>query len=285
MFIARTRRELDTFLGRAKTENRSLGLVPTMGALHRGHISLVNCCSSENDVTVVSVFVNPTQFNDPKDLEIYPRDLEKDLTMLRGSGCDVVFTPDVETIYPEQDNRVFNFGQLESVMEGKSRPGHFNGVAQVVSRLFELVKPDRAYFGKKDIQQLAIIRKLTALTGMPVEIRGCETLRENDGLAMSSRNMLLTDEQRKNAAIIYRTLKEATSKKDLGVEQLKNWIADTINNDPLMKVEYAEIAGSSDLQPVTDWTGSETELVICVAVRAGNIRLIDNIFFPNFVLL
>ncbi len=285
MLIARTRKELDSFFGRAGRENRTLGLVPTMGALHQGHMSLVSCCNSENDVTVVSVFVNPTQFNDPKDLEIYPRDLEKDINMLSGSGCDVVFAPDVETIYPEPDNRVFNFGPLERVMEGKLRPGHFNGVAQVVSRLFELVKPDRAYFGKKDIQQLAIIRKLTALTGLPVEIRGCDTLRENDGLAMSSRNMLLTGEQRKNAAIIYRTLREATLKKELGVDQLKTWIADTINSNTLLKVEYVEIAGSSDLQPVTHWAGSEAELVICVAVRAGNIRLIDNVFFSNFVLL
>jgi pantoate--beta-alanine ligase len=262
-----------------------VGLVPTMGALHRGHLSLIECCKSENAVTVVSIFVNPTQFNDPEDLKNYPRNLERDIGMLRESGCDMLFVPGIKTIYPRPDLRIFDFGGLERRMEGQFRPGHFNGVAQVVSRLFDIIKPDRAYFGKKDIQQLAIIRKLTTMLNSNVEIRACETLREDDGLAMSSRNVLLSAGQRKNAAIINRTLREAARKRGMEVGELKQWVADVINDNPFFELEYFEIVGSSDLQIVNDWSGSENELIACIAVRAGRIRLIDNVFFPNFALL
>jgi len=285
MIVARTIKQAGSFLLKTKMDKRSVGLVPTMGALHRGHLSLIECCRSENAVTVVSVFVNPTQFNDPADLKNYPRDLERDIRLLRGSGCDMVFVPGIKTIYPRPDLRTFDFGGLERSMEGQFRPGHFNGVAQVVSRLFNIIKPDRAYFGKKDIQQLAIIRKLTTMLSLPVEIRACDTLREDDGLAMSSRNVLLSAGQRKNAAIINQTLREVPQKRGLEVGELRQWVADVINDNPFLELEYFEIVGSKDLQPVNDWQGGEEELIACIAVRAGRIRLIDNIFFPNFASL
>ena len=285
MILARTLRDAGSFLFKMREDKRSVGLVPTMGALHRGHLSLIECCNSENAATVVSIFVNPTQFNDPKDLKNYPRNLERDISMLRESGCDMLFVPGIKTIYPRPDLRIFDFGGLERRMEGQFRPGHFNGVAQVVSRLFDIIKPDRAYFGKKDIQQLAIIRKLTAMLNSNVEIRACETLREDDGLAMSSRNVLLSAGERENAAIINRTLREAVRKKGMEVCELKQWVADVINNNPFLELEYFEIVGSSDLQPVNHWTGTEDELVACIAVRAGRIRLIDNVFFSNFASL
>ncbi len=285
MIIARTIKQAGSFLARIRKEKMSVGLVPTMGALHRGHLSLIECCRSENAVTVVSIFVNPTQFNDPKDLKNYPRNLEKDISRLKESGCDMLFVPATRTIYPRPDLRIFDFGGLEHRMEGQFRPGHFNGVAQVVSRLFDIIKPDRAYFGKKDIQQLAIIRKLTAMQNSDVEIRACETLREDDGLAMSSRNVLLSAEQRENAAIINQTLREAVRKRGMTVDELKSWVADVINKNPLFELEYFEIVNSSDLQPVTDWAGGEDELVACIAVRTSQIRLIDNVFFHNFASL
>ena len=253
-----------------------------MGALHKGHISLVNCCEKENDVTVVTVFVNPDQFNDPADLENYPRDLESDLRLLGPTGCNMVFAPDVRTIYPEPDTRVFDFGDLGRVMEGKYRPGYFNGVARVVSRLFRIIKPDRAYFGEKDIQQLAVIRKMTGMPGLPVEIRACPTLREEDGLAMSSRNRLLSPEQRKNAPLIFKTLKAAAQNRDMDTARLKQWVTATINANPFLEVEYFEIVGNRDLQPVTDHRIEGHEVTGCIAVRAGRVRLIDNVFFPNF---
>jgi pantoate--beta-alanine ligase len=281
MIIAETMKEVADFLSKTRALGRSAGLVPTMGALHKGHLSLIDCSTSENDVTVVTIFVNPTQFNDQKDLENYPRNLGKDLELLEGTGCSLVFVPGVKTIYPRPDRRVFDFGGLDKTMEGLYRPGHFNGVAQVVSRLFEIISPDRAYFGEKDIQQLAIIRKMTHMLGMPVEIRACPTLREADGLAMSSRNVLLDAEQRKSAALIYRTLQQAADKTDMDVEQLKEWVARKINGNPALELEYFEIVDSINLQPAGSRTGSE-KVIGCIAVRAGRIRLIDNIFFPNF---
>ncbi len=285
MIVTRTIKETGSFLLKTRTDKRSVGLVPTMGALHRGHLSLIECCRSENAVTVVSVFVNPTQFNDPADLKNYPHDPERDIRLLRRSGCDMVFVPGIQTIYPRPDMRTFDFGGLERSMEGQFRPGHFNGVAQVVSRLFDIIKPDRAYFGKKDIQQLAIIRKLTTMLNLPVEIRACDTIREDDGLAMSSRNMLLSAGQRKNAAIINQTLMEVPQKRGMEVSELKRWVADVINDNSFLEIEYFEIVGSKDLQPVNEWQGGEEELIACIAVRAGRIRLIDNIFFPNFASL
>ncbi len=285
MILARTIEETENYLSTIRREGKCIGLVPTMGSLHAGHLSLVNCCRAENDVTVVTIFVNPAQFNDPEDFERYPRNPDQDLHKLERTGCEMVFIPDVETIYPEPDRRTFDFGKLGKIMEGRSRPGHFNGVARVVSRLFDIIKPDRAYFGEKDIQQLAIIRKMAAVIKSPVEIRACATLRESDGLAMSSRNMLLNERERKNAALIIQTLRKALQKQDLQVNELKQWVAGVINQNPFLELDYFEIVNSSDLKPVIDWSDGEGKLIGCIAVFVGKVRLIDNIFFSNFATL
>ncbi len=257
----------------------TIGFVPTMGALHEGHLSLVKQAISETDVVVVSIFVNPTQFNDPKDLERYPRTLETDLKMLEKTGCHIVFAPVAAEIYPNPDTRVFTFGNLENVMEGKHRPGHFNGVAQVVSKLFEIVKPHKAYFGLKDFQQLAIIKNMVAQFNFAVEIVSCPIVREETGLAMSSRNELLTVEERKNASIISHTLfKSRELTEDKSVNELKRWITETINKNPYLTVEYVEIVDDIQLQPIKSWD-EKTVKVCCVAVFCGKVRLIDNIVF------
>ncbi len=285
MYVARTLREAEQFLSPSRKALKETGLVPTMGALHKGHLSLVDCCRGENDITVVSVFVNPTQFNDQADLVKYPRNPERDIELLSAAGCDMVFMPGVKTIYPRPDKRTFYFGELGRIMEGRFRPGHFNGVAQVVSRLFSLIRPHRAYFGMKDIQQLAVVRKMTSMLNLPVEIRACDTVREGSGLAMSSRNELLTPAQRKNAGLIYNTLVEASGKTDMEPAELKKWVTRKINSNHFLEVEYFEIVSESDLQPVEKRSDAPEGLVGCIAVRAGSVRLIDNIFFPNFELL
>lgn len=282
MIIIRTLPETGKILSSLKMQGKSTGLVPTMGALHMGHVSLLDYCRRENDISIVSIFVNPTQFNDPEDLKRYPRNEEKDLEVLRNARCDIAFIPDIKTVYPEPDKRFFEFGNLDKVMEGRLRPGHFNGVAQVVSRLFQIIEPDRAYFGEKDLQQLAIIKEMTRILGLPVKIRACPTLREDNGLAMSSRNVLLNAEQRKNAALISKTLKKATEKTDMEVEELKKWVTETINRNPGLEVEYFEVVAGNDLQPLSQWCPGR-QAAGCIAVRIGEIRLIDNIFFPNFV--
>jgi len=257
----------------------TIGFVPTMGALHQGHLSLVKQAIAETDVAVVSIFVNPTQFNDPKDLERYPRTLDADLQLLEKTGCHIVFAPVVNEIYPEPDTRKFNFGALETVMEGKHRPGHFNGVAQVVSKLFEIVEPNKAYFGLKDFQQLAIIRNMVVQLNLLVEIVPCPIVREESGLAMSSRNELLSTEERKNAAVISETLfkaKELAGEKS--VNELKNWIVETINKNKYLTVEYVDIVDDIQLQPVKSWNEKAVK-VCCIAVFCGKIRLIDNIVF------
>ncbi len=278
MLITATISELKSHLP-MPSSGKQIGFVPTMGALHRGHISLVEQAVNENDTVVVSVFVNPTQFNDPKDLERYPRNLEADLRLLEETGCHLVFVPAVNEVYPEPDTRKFNFGDLETVMEGKHRPGHFNGVAQVVSKLFDIVQPHRAYFGLKDFQQLAIIKNMVAQLQLPVEIVSCPIIREESGLAMSSRNELLTADERKNAALISQTLFEAKKLiTEKSVPTLAEWITETINKNPFLRVEYVEIVDSSTLQPVENRNSNE-EIVCCVAVFCGKIRLIDNIVF------
>lgn len=255
----------------------SIGFVPTMGALHKGHLSLVEKARDENKTVVASIFVNPTQFNDPKDLQRYPRDIDADLKLLAPTGCDIVFAPEPEEIYPEPDTRKFDFGELETVMEGKHRPGHFNGVAQVVSKLFDIVKPDRAYFGQKDFQQLAVIKQLVKQLQLPVEIMACPIIREESGLAMSSRNQLLSSEQRENAAVINETLRKAKKLSgEKSVEELTEWVTVTINKNPLLDVEYFEVVDDENLQPVKSWKDSGTK-VGCIAVYCGKIRLIDNI--------
>lgn len=275
MFLAETKEKLQKYLaGKGK-----IGFVPTMGALHNGHLSLVKQSVSETEITVVSIFVNPTQFNDPADLERYPRTLEADLKMLEQTGCQVVFAPSVTEIYPEPDTRIFNFGLLETVMEGEFRPGHFKGVAQVVSRLFDLVQPVKAYFGLKDFQQLAVIKNMVAQLNLPVEIVACPIVREKNGLAMSSRNELLTADERKNAAAISATLfqaKELSSEKS--VNELKSWVIETINKNPYLTVEYFEIVDDINLQPVQNWNEPGVKIG-CVAVFCGKVRLIDNVVF------
>jgi len=278
MILVKTVKELQTEL-RSLKKSGTIGFVPTMGALHTGHISLVEKAMVENQLVVVSIFVNPTQFNDPKDLEKYPRTLETDLKLLEPSGCHLVFAPNANEVYPEPDSRTFNFGTLETVMEGKHRPGHFNGVAQVVSKLFDMVLPDKAYFGLKDFQQLAIIKKMVEMLDLKIEIVPCEIIRENTGLAKSSRNELLTAEERENAAIIYATLAEAKElMQQKSVYEIRKWVIDTINKNPFLTVEYFEIVDDMHLQPVKNWDEKNIK-VGCIAVFCGKVRLIDNIVF------
>lgn len=281
MKVAETVQQLHDVLDHPRVAKQSIGFVPTMGALHEGHLSLVKQCKGQNDVTVVSIFVNPTQFNDKNDLKNYPRMPERDTAMLREAGCDVVFMPGEQEMYPEPDTRQFDFGALARVMEGVHRPGHFNGVAQVVTRLFDMVKPHRAYFGQKDFQQLAVIRKVVKDLQLPVEIVACAIVREADGLAMSSRNMLLSPDQRTHAVLISRTLFRA---RDIAgarsVEEVKDFVTKTLNADPFLDTEYFEICNDTTLQPVLSWNdaGGKTG---CVAVRVGKIRLIDNVSFSS----
>lgn len=277
MKIINTIKELKQVLDEARSKGMSVGLVPTMGALHEGHASLVRRSVGENDLTVVSDFVNPTQFNDKNDLENYPRTLEADCILLERIGAQYVFAPSVQEMYPEPDTRQFDFTPLDKVMEGIYRPGHFNGVAQIVSKLFYAVEPDRAYFGEKDFQQLAIIRELARQLDLKVKIVGCPIVREEDGMALSSRNVLLTKSQRKIAANISRTLfasrKYAHSH---AVEDVKRYVVDSINAIDGLKVEYFEIVDGNTLQPLAKW-GSGEYIVGCITVYCGKVRLIDNI--------
>lgn len=259
--------------------HKTIGFVPTMGALHTGHISLMTRASRENDQVVVSIFVNPTQFNNPEDLEKYPRTLEKDLAIIDSHLRDIiVYTPEPSDIYGSQIlSTSFDFEGLEHQMEGKFRPGHFNGVGTVVSKLFEIVRPHNAYFGEKDFQQLQIIRKLVQLKKLPVHIVPCPISREENGLAMSSRNERLTPEIRKEAAIIYKTLLNMRSKsKTASVQELKNDVIDTFENHPLFSLEYIEIAEESSLIPAEMMTPDNSYRAF-IAVFADNVRLIDTI--------
>ena len=278
MFLTGTITELQNKLSELKKAG-TIGFVPTMGALHSGHISLVNQAVAENQIVVVSIFVNPTQFNDKNDLARYPRTLESDLKLLEKTGCQIVFAPTAQEVYPEPDTRKFNFGPLETVMEGKHRPGHFNGVAQVVSKLFDFVKPDKAYFGLKDFQQLAIIKEMVKQMKIDIEIVACPIIREESGLAMSSRNELLTTEERKNAAVISETLFKAKELANLkSVNELETWVIETINKNSFLTVEYFEIVDELQLQPVKSWNDKCTK-VGCIAVFCGKVRLIDNVVF------
>ena len=280
MEIIRTVAELRTKLNAAR-EKGSIGLVPTMGALHAGHLSLIRRARKENDTVVVSVFVNPTQFNNPTDLVTYPRTEAADVAMLESAGVDYAFIPTVEEIYPEPDTRVFDLGPVAEVMEGAMRPGHFNGVAQIVSKLFDYTRPTRAYFGEKDFQQIAVIRKMVQLEGFDLEIVDCPIKREDDGLAMSSRNVRLTPEQRAVAPVINRTLQSSLEfAKDHTVEETKRFVIDELNSKPHMQVEYYEIVDAFTMQPITDWAQTE-QAVGCVTVFCGDVRLIDNIKYQQ----
>jgi pantoate--beta-alanine ligase len=270
---------LTKYIDLLKGKNHTIGFVPTMGALHEGHLSLIGTAVAENTTVVVSIFVNPTQFNNKTDLANYPRMPQEDFEKCENAGATIVFAPTIEEVYPEPDTRVFDFGTLDKVMEGQHRPGHFNGVAQVVSRLFDIVKPTKAYFGRKDFQQLAIIKRMVEMLKYPIEIVACETVREPDGLAMSSRNLLLTQEHRASAPLIHATLSEARNlKQQKNVKDLTDWVVTQINSNSNLKVEYFTIANAKTLEPVSQWTEAQ-ELVGCIAVWAGNVRLIDNISF------
>ena len=277
MQIVSSIKDLKNFLALEREKGKKVGLVPTMGALHAGHISLVKRCVAENDICVVSDFVNPTQFNDKHDLETYPRTLDADCALLEPVGCDYVFAPSVAELYPEPDTRVFNLGPVAQVMEGPRRPGHFNGVAQVVSKLFYIVEPDNAYFGEKDFQQIAVIREMVRQLNLPVHIVDCPIQREADGLALSSRNTRLTPEQRQKAPVIARTLKESTTFVPAkSVQEVIDYVVNTINQVPEMEVEYFEIVDGNTMQPIQNWSDT-TYPVGCITVYCGEVRLIDNI--------
>ncbi len=279
MLVVKEINELKRLIRAAKSEGKRVGFVPTMGALHAGHLSLIEQAGRQTEFVVVSIFVNPTQFNDPNDLVRYPRNLERDLALLDPTPCRLVFAPKVETMYPEQDTRQFNFGHLEQVMEGKFRPGHFNGVAQVVSKLFDMAEPDKAFFGLKDFQQIVIVKAMIKKLDLQVEIVPCPIIREANGLALSSRNERLTPEQRANAAHIYKTLTEAGNKAaQMNVKKLKDWVVDQIDANPYLKTEYFEIVDDENLQSIERWD-QPLNKVGCIAVFCGDVRLIDNVVF------
>ncbi len=281
MRVVKTISELKSLISGYKQENKTVGLVPTMGALHAGHKSLVDRARKENDIVVVSVFVNPTQFNNKQDLATYPRTEERDCALLEAAGCDVVFMPAVEEVYLEPDNRQFDLGAVAEVMEGAHRPGHFNGVAQIVSKLFGFVEPDRAYFGEKDFQQIAVIRKMVQLEGFKLQIVACPIKREDDGLALSSRNVRLTAEQRQLAPNIYRVLKESCNfAKSHTVAETEKFVVDSLNALPQMEVEYYSIVDALTMQPVSDWADADS-ITGCITVYCGEVRLIDNIAYKK----
>ena len=271
--------DLQKKIAEIRTNGGTVGLVPTMGALHNGHLELVKRCVAENSICVVSVFVNPTQFNDKNDLLHYPRTLDADCKLLESAGCAIAFAPEVEEMYPVEDTRVFNLGAVAEVMEGKYRPGHFNGVAQIVSKLFDAVQPDRAYFGEKDFQQIAVIRSMVKLLNYPVEIVACPIVREDDGMALSSRNLRLTPEQRKNAVSISQTLfKSRTFAEQHSVAETIDYVVNTLNSVPDLDVEYFEVVNGNTLLSVNDWSDSDY-IVGCITVYCGEVRLIDNIAY------
>ncbi len=276
MKICHTIEEIRRRIIDLREQGKSIGFVPTMGALHEGHLSLVRRSVEENDISVCSIFVNPIQFNNPSDLDKYPRTLEEDCLKLEETSCDIVFAPSVKEMYPEKAREEYSFGRLEEVMEGKHRPGHFNGVAVVVKRLFDICLPHRAYFGEKDFQQLAIIRALVEQEHLEVEIVGCPIIREADGLAMSSRNVRLSREERILAPEINKTLRWVAAR--AGRENLQETLAkarDKLNALPGMVVEYLEVADANSLEPIKNWYESENTRIF-LAAFLGDVRLIDN---------
>lgn len=277
MIVVNKISELREALKSLDADNKVVGLVPTMGALHQGHAALIRQSVKENEIAVVSIFVNPTQFNNKEDLRLYPKTPQADLDLLREIGVDIAFMPEVEEMYPEPDTREFDFGNLDKVMEGKYRPGHFNGVAQIVSKLFTFVEPNRAYFGEKDFQQLAIIRQMVKQLSLPIEIVGVPIVREDSGLAMSSRNERLSSKERKTAANIYKILCDSKNLyPQTKPSEIINQVVDTINKIDGLSVEYFEIADGNTLQSVSEWSDSEY-VVGCITVFCGKVRLIDNI--------
>ncbi|OKZ19973.1 MAG: pantoate--beta-alanine ligase [Bacteroides sp. 43_108] len=283
MKVVNTVQELKAELAAFRSEGKKIGLVPTMGALHAGHASLVGRSVKENDVTVVSVFVNPTQFNDKKDLETYPRTLEADCRLLESMGADIVFAPSAEEVYPEPDTRTFSYPPTDTVMEGAFRPGHFNGVCQIVSKLFSYVEPDKAYFGEKDFQQIAVVKAMVKDLNIPVEICPCKIVREDDGLALSSRNALLTAEERTLAVNISKTLFASVDyAKEHTLEETKKFVIDTINAHEGLEVQYYEIVDGDSLRSLASWDDSDY-IVGCITVFCGArpVRLIDNVKYKE----
>ena len=284
MRVFNTTKALQEALDGVRAEGKTIGLVPTMGALHAGHASLVERSVGENDCTVVSVFVNPTQFNDPKDLQNYPRDLEADCDLLARLKADFVFAPTVSEAYPEPDTRQFSYPPIDTVMEGARSPGHFNGVCQIVSKLFDWVKPTRAYFGEKDFQQIAVVRAMVRDLGFPLELRPCPIVREESGLALSSRNELLTPAERETAVNISRALRESVDfAREHTVEETHRFVVDQLNAIEGLEVEYYEIVDGTSLQPVADWAESDY-IVGCITVYCGArpVRLIDNVKYRGW---
>lgn len=283
MKLIHTIKDLRNVLGEARAEGKKIGLVPTMGALHAGHASLVKQSVAENGLTVVSVFLNPTQFNDKKDLEKYPRTLDADCALLEKEGADVVFAPSVEEMYPEPDTRTFSYPPIDTVMEGAFRPGHFNGVCQIVSKLFAAVEPDRAYFGEKDFQQIAVIRAMVKDLKFNIEIVPCPVIREESGLAMSSRNTLLTDEERKTAAHISQVLfKSKNFATNHTLEETRRYVVDSLNAVVGLEVQYFDIVDGISLQALAGWDDSDY-IVGCITVFCGvqPIRLIDHVKYKG----
>jgi len=270
---------LKAFLQSKKQQGNSIGLVPTMGALHNGHLSLIKASKLQNDVTVCSIFVNPTQFNNAGDLNNYPRTLDKDIAALEKVECDVIFSPEVSEIYPQPASIKFDFGQLDKVMEGKFRPGHFSGVALVVSKFFNIVEPDHAYFGQKDWQQFAIIRQMVDELKFNLVLHSEPTSRESDGLAMSSRNLRLSAEQRAHATVFHQALLTARQEliKGTAIETVKNKVKEIVEKKPEVKLEYIEVADSKNLNLLENVTASD-QPILCIAGYVGEIRLIDNMF-------
>ncbi len=292
MIVFNSAQQLKSHLNNVKKQRNIVGFVPTMGALHPGHTSLINAAKTQSDIVVCSIFVNPTQFNDQNDLQNYPRTFEADCQLLEAAGCDIVFIPEVSEIYSLEElelkkqkiedkswteGKTVDFGMLVKVMEGEHRPGHFNGVAQVVSKLFRIVMPDKAFFGQKDFQQLAVIRSMVKQLEMQIEIISCPIIREKNGLAMSSRNERLTTQERNIASLISQTLfnvKEFQTKKT--ISELKEFASAQFKTEPQIRPEYFEISDADSLQPISDFKQAKSA-VACVAIKIGNVRLIDNV--------
>ncbi|MFA6870750.1 MAG: pantoate--beta-alanine ligase [Bacteroidaceae bacterium] len=284
MKVVYTKSELQHDLAQLRSDGKTIGLVPTMGALHRGHASLVEQSVANNAVTVVSVFVNPTQFNDKNDLLKYPRTLDVDCKLLDSLGVTFVFAPSVEEMYPQPDTRSFSFTPLDEVMEGLARPGHFNGVAQVVSKLFDIVAPTRAYFGEKDFQQLAIIKEMVKQLHYDLEIVGCPIIREADGLAMSSRNARLSSKQRNDALQISKILFESVNySKNHSVLETEQYVCSAIGLANGLELDYFQIVDAQSLQQVTEWEQASA-IIGCITVYCGEVRLIDNIKYKSLKL-
>lgn len=276
MLVIRKIKEIEEIITLKKQKGNTIGFVPTMGALHQGHISLIEFSKQQTDITVCSIFVNPTQFNNNSDLTHYPRTPEADIKLLEDAGCDILYMPEVEDVYQDNDTRAFDFGYLDTILEGEHRPGHFNGVGQVVSILLEGVKPHKAFFGSKDYQQVMVVKDLVKQLQMPVQIIACPILREDDGLAMSSRNTRLTVEERKIAALLPKIMQEAIVViKEKGIEVAQKFVNESISKVSAMKLDYYEVCDAETLQPIKTINPNQKAITL-IAVFIGNVRLIDN---------